>query len=78
MIFEHGLICEREGIAVETKVWLDSACRCRTDRDRAEPRNTLASLPQVPNITSRASRGGSGFAFGEDTHPAKLLIPLFQ
>ena len=78
MIFEDGLICEREGVAVETKLWLDSACRCRTDRDRAEPRKHPPSLPQVPNITSRASRGGGGFAFGKDTHPAKLLIPFFQ
>src|SRR6266496_5552204 len=39
---------------------------------------TPTNLPQVPNIRSRASRGGGGFAFGEDTQAAKLSISFFQ
>src|SRR6266478_9930677 len=37
---------------------------------------TPTDLPQVPNITSNASRGGNGFAVGKDTQPAKFLISL--
>ena len=48
MIFEDRLICEREGIAVETKVRLHSPCRCRIDRDRAERRNNTRQFPPRP------------------------------
>ena len=48
MIFKDGLICEREGIAVEIKVWLRSPCSCRTDRDRAEPRKNTRQFPPSP------------------------------
>src|SRR5437773_3618028 len=35
-------------------------------------------FPQVPNITSGASRGGDAFSSCEDAQPAKFLISFFQ
>src|SRR5207247_4761363 len=39
---------------------------------------TPTDFPQVPNITSRASRGANAFTSCEDSQPAKFLISPFQ
>src|ERR1043166_9227611 len=39
---------------------------------------TETDFPQVPNITSSASRGADAFSSCKHTKPAKLLVSLFQ
>lgn len=56
VIFEHGLICEREGVAVEAKVWLYGACGCRKDPDRPQPRNTREFAPTPKHHIKSAPR----------------------
>lgn len=40
--------------------------------------HTPTDFPQVPNITSSASRGAGGFSSRKHTQPAKFLISPFQ
>jgi hypothetical protein len=41
MVFQHGGVLKREGVAIETKLGLGGACRRRTDhRDGTKPPNT--------------------------------------